>query len=269
MNFYPHHIGDYRAATAHLSNEEDLAYRRLLEMYYDTEQPIPLGTDWVSRRLRVGTQALETVLMDFFEQREDGWHQVRCDREVAEYARKADIARVNGKLGGRRKSLNPNEKNPAGTKPVSHGYPEVTQALANQEPVTKNHEPVTSNQNNSVPDGTGVKTPAELTKAELWATGKSLLASQGMPAAQCGTFVGKLVKDYGDQIVIEAVRATCLTQPADAAEYLKAACLRAAGRRGPLRGRSMTEEEIKAENDRTTAEAARILFGNSQEIIDV
>ena len=33
MHYYPHHIGDYKSATAHLSNEEDLAYRRLLEMY--------------------------------------------------------------------------------------------------------------------------------------------------------------------------------------------------------------------------------------------
>lgn len=83
-----------------------------------------------------------------------------------------------------------------------------------------------------VTDAGGVD-PTALTKAELWTAGKSLLAQQGMPRAQCGTFVGRLVKDYGDQVVVEAVRAAVVTQPADAAEYLKATCMRAKGERKP------------------------------------
>jgi hypothetical protein len=65
----------------------------------------------------------------------------------------------------------------------------------------------------------------------LWAAGKSLLTGAGMPKAQCGSFVGKLVKDYGDQIVVDAVRAAVVARPADPAEYLKATCMRAAGQR--------------------------------------
>lgn len=75
------------------------------------------------------------------------------------------------------------------------------------------------------------KSAEELTKAELWTAGKSLLLAAGMPKAQCGTFVGKLVIDYGDQVVVEAVRSAVMTQPADPSEYLKACCLRAAGKR--------------------------------------
>lgn len=87
---------------------------------------------------------------------------------------------------------------------------------------------------NSVPDGTGgaaAKSPAEMTKDELWSVGKSLLQTAGMPKVQCGTFVGKLCKDYGNDIVIEAVRATCVQRPADPADYLKALCMRAKGER--------------------------------------
>jgi len=93
----------------------------------------------------------------------------------------------------------------------------------------------------SVPIGTGgdaatVESVAALTRAELWAAGKSLLSEQGMPAAQCGSFVGKLVKDYGEEIVVEAVRATVVKGPPDAKEFLKGCCMRAAGqRRGPHR----------------------------------
>jgi len=72
---------------------------------------------------------------------------------------------------------------------------------------------------------------AELTKAELWKAGKSLLNTAGMPLAQCGSFVGKLVKDYGETVVVEAVRSAVVTQPADPAEWLKAACMRATGQR--------------------------------------
>lgn len=80
-------------------------------------------------------------------------------------------------------------------------------------------------------DGDAVSSPAVLTKTELWTAGKSLLATQGMPEKQCGSFVGKLVKDYGDGVVIDAVRAAVIARPADAAEYLKATCQHAAGQR--------------------------------------
>jgi hypothetical protein len=75
----------------------------------------------------------------------------------------------------------------------------------------------------TVPDGTGgdaAKPVADLTKDELWKAGKSLLSSAGIPPAQCGSFVGKLVKDYGDAIVIDAVRAAVVARPADPAESL-------------------------------------------------
>ena len=75
------------------------------------------------------------------------------------------------------------------------------------------------------------KSPEQLTKDELWSAGKSLLMAADMPKAQCGTFVGKLVKDYGDAVVIDAVRAAVVARPADPAEYLKATCQRMAGQR--------------------------------------
>lgn len=87
------------------------------------------------------------------------------------------------------------------------------------------------------------KTAAELTKAELWTAGKSLLEAQGMPAKQCGTFVGKLVKDFGDEIVVDSVRAAVLEQPADAASWLKAACQARAGQRKPVNRQQAIEDE--------------------------
>jgi hypothetical protein len=86
----------------------------------------------------------------------------------------------------------------------------------------------------TVPDGTGgmaAKSAADLTKDELWWAGKSLLAQAGIPKPQCGSIVGKLVKDYGDAVVIDAVRAAVVARPADPVEYMKAICMRAVGQR--------------------------------------
>lgn len=85
MNFYKFHIGDFVSATVHLSPMEELAYRRLLDMYYDTECPIPLETDPVSRRLRIGSDVVEIVLKEFFFEQADGWHNSRCDAEIERY----------------------------------------------------------------------------------------------------------------------------------------------------------------------------------------
>lgn len=87
----------------------------------------------------------------------------------------------------------------------------------------------------SVPEGTGgkppEKSPDEMTKDELWSAGKSLLKQAGMPANQCGSFVGKLVKDYQSDIVIVAVRTAVVERPADPAAFLKATCQRLKGER--------------------------------------
>ena len=68
----------------------------------------------------------------------------------------------------------------------------------------------------------------EMTKAELWDAGKSLLSTQGMPDKQCGTFLGKLVKDFTGPLVADAVQKTIVAQPANAAEYLNAVCMKLA-----------------------------------------
>ena len=104
MHYYQFNIGDYRAATAHLSNEEDLAYRRLLDMYYDTENKIPLDTQWVAKRLRVAIKVADEVLQDMFVKHEDGWFHAKCDGLIQQYHAMAEKNRANGRLGGRKKN---------------------------------------------------------------------------------------------------------------------------------------------------------------------
>lgn len=89
MNYYEHHLGDYAEATAHLSFVEDAAYSRLIRKYYASEKPIPAEIKAAQRLIGARTkeekEAVETILEEFFELREDGWHNMRCDDEIARY----------------------------------------------------------------------------------------------------------------------------------------------------------------------------------------
>ena len=136
MNYYQFHVGDYVSHTAHLDPIEDLAFRRLLDLYYQSESPIPNETKMVSKRIRLGSHESEVaaVLSEFFELIDGYWHHSRCDKEIAAYKAKSERNRQVGKLGGRPK------KNPEETMMVISGNPNET-LTKNQEPITKNQEP--------------------------------------------------------------------------------------------------------------------------------
>ena len=89
MNYYEHHIRDYDAATSHLTWEEDLAYTRLLRWYYRKEKPIPADIKEACRQVRATSKpqrdAVESVLKEFFELQEDGWHKDTCDEAIAAF----------------------------------------------------------------------------------------------------------------------------------------------------------------------------------------
>ena len=111
----------------------------------------------------------------------------------------------------------------------------------------------------TTPNGVGgdaAKPSADLTKDELWKAGKSLLEQSGMPKAQCGSFVGKLVKDYGDLIVVDAVRSAVLARPADPVEYLKATCMRSVGKRSPVNKQEALEQRNRSVADAWASEGA-------------
>lgn len=105
MRHFAHNIGDYAAATRHLSFIEDAAYRRLLDRYYQDEKPLPPDLGAVTRlagaRTKEERQAVVNVLAEFFTLEEDGYHQSRADREIEAYQAKAKAARENGTKGGR------------------------------------------------------------------------------------------------------------------------------------------------------------------------
>jgi len=96
MNYYSFHIGDYRSATAHLTNEEDLCYRRILDTYYDRNGNLP-EIKLLSRKIRCEEGMVEAILGEFFEEVEGGWIHRRAQKEVDDYIHRVESARVAGK----------------------------------------------------------------------------------------------------------------------------------------------------------------------------
>lgn len=97
MHWYKHHIGDWARDTAHLSILESGAYAKLIAVYYRTENPLPSDISQICKlsgcRTPQDRNAVKSVIMEFFTLESDGYHQKRCDEEIAEYRARSDKAR--------------------------------------------------------------------------------------------------------------------------------------------------------------------------------
>jgi uncharacterized protein YdaU (DUF1376 family) len=84
VNFYDFHIGDYTSRTAHLEPMEDIAYRRMLDLYYTREAPLPLDVEQVARliRMRGNAEEVRAVLVEFFDQTPEGWRHTKCEEVI-------------------------------------------------------------------------------------------------------------------------------------------------------------------------------------------
>jgi len=96
LNYYEHHLGDWAAATGHLSWDEDMAYTRLLRAYYHHEKAIPEGQQYRLAKASTPIQrkAVDQVLSEFFELRDGAFHQKRADAEIAKYQDKQRKAKA-------------------------------------------------------------------------------------------------------------------------------------------------------------------------------
>ena len=156
MHLFMFHLGDYYAHTAHLSPMEDLAYRRIIDLYYLHEQP-PSGTpEQIARQIRMRDQskAVTQVLYEFFTEEVGDpvdnstqvWRHKRCDKEIERYQAVKD----GGKKGAAKRWAKGGD-----SQPIAPLSPPYAPPNANQEPVTINHK------KNSASRGTRLPTDFE------------------------------------------------------------------------------------------------------------
>lgn len=155
MNFYSHHINDYAEATAHLTFVEDAAYSRLIRKYYSNEKPLPADIKAVQRLICARTdeekEAVETILNEFFTLEEDGWHNARCDEEIAAYRDKQEKASRSAKSRWQKQQEQPEESERNANAMRTHSERNANAMRTNNhKPITNNQEPITKgiNKNN-------------------------------------------------------------------------------------------------------------------------
>jgi uncharacterized protein YdaU (DUF1376 family) len=126
MHYYQLNIGDYLSHTKHLDLMEDLAYRRLLDLYYLHERPLNSGIASVARQIgmRDHENEVKSVLEEFFHLSNDGWINHRADKEIKHFHGKIDQASRAGKASAERRMS----------------------ARSTDVQLTNNHKPITNNQ---------------------------------------------------------------------------------------------------------------------------
>ena len=132
MHYYRFHIGDYVSHTRHLTLIEDLAYRRLLDMYYASEKPIIAEQAARLIGMRENGQDVIAVLLEFFTETEQGFINKRADCEIEAFNKRSESASISASKRWNKDS-NADEMR-------SHTKPN-----ANHKPITKNQEPIKDN----------------------------------------------------------------------------------------------------------------------------
>jgi uncharacterized protein YdaU (DUF1376 family) len=132
MHYYKFEISVWNLHTAHLTLVEEAVYRRLIDHYYDTEQPIGADYSGMLRRLRLENfhEEVQIILNEFFQKVDDGFRNKHCDKKIADYKKQKKTNKINGKSGGR-------PKKQMVTESVTDGMPLVTLTTNNKQE-TKN-----------------------------------------------------------------------------------------------------------------------------------
>jgi len=137
VHYYQFNIGDYASSTQHLDNDEDLAYRRMIDVYYSKELPLPKDIEKIARliRMRTHSDCIKIVLQEFFTLEKDGYHSKRIDKDISSFKSKSDKARASAQVRwNKNKDLPCSDGNANASETHSDGN-------ANQEPLTNNHKP--------------------------------------------------------------------------------------------------------------------------------
>ena len=86
MHYWQLHIGDWSKSCGHLTPSETGFYVRLLNVYYDTETPIPADLSAACRLVGARTprerDEISGLMAEFFTLKDDGWHNKRADSEI-------------------------------------------------------------------------------------------------------------------------------------------------------------------------------------------
>lgn len=205
MIYYKHYIGDYQRHTSHLSLAQDGAYRRMMDHYYSTEQPLPAAPEILYRICgaieKAERQAVDYVAKTFFVESNGQLHHERIDEEVSIAQEKIANLKANAQQGGKQSGKKRATKSEANASPDA----EANAQAEGQAETNISHKSVVSSKSNDLQN---LSLPAWLAP-EVWESWveyrKSIKARLTLRAAElCIAKLDKLRAEGSDpQEVIE------------------------------------------------------------------
>jgi uncharacterized protein YdaU (DUF1376 family) len=141
MHYYQFNIGDYASHTRYLTPMQDLAYRRLLDLYYLHEKPIPEENPCSYIGLNDCSTDVQRVLNDYFVLTPKGWVNKRANEQIDEYRNKQKSASLAGKKSAEVRKAN---KEAIPEQPLNDRSTDV-QLNINHKPLTIKQEPIKDN----------------------------------------------------------------------------------------------------------------------------
>lgn len=164
-----------------------MAYTRLLRAYYRREKPIPDAEKY--RLVRASGKpervAVDSVLAEFFALRDDGWHNKRADEEITAYQAQASTNKRIAQARSGKRTVNESLNESSTNRSPAYG--------AERAP---NHKPEPERSKEAAAP------PAD----PLWGEGLQVLTAANVPIESARTFVGKCLKDWAADTVLDALR---------------------------------------------------------------
>ena len=106
MRWYKFNFDDYWTEIYGLADAEDLAYRRLMDLYYQTEGPLTAEPDRLEREIGLDWECIEPVLLRFFIHKDGShWLHSNWQADIDRRKRRSELNAVAGKIGGKAKRL--------------------------------------------------------------------------------------------------------------------------------------------------------------------
>lgn len=169
MHSYQHNIKTFNSATRHLTRVERSLYRDLIELYYDTEKPLPSDNfDRLARLVMANSDeeklALSYVLGEFFFKNGDFYVHSYCDEQIEKFYSNTTAKALAGKASAIARKARIEQRNKDLIEKKSTEFnsrsTDAERNSTNKKPVTSNHnKPVTNKRSSSAQVINNIKTP--------------------------------------------------------------------------------------------------------------
>ena len=240
--WYKRYGADFVHGTLGLSLEEKGAYSLCLDLIYDRGGPIPDDPRWLAGVCGVSVRRWNSLRKSLIDTKKLVAHDghlsnERAEKEIENALKTSRKLAENGAKGGKKRAENDdvnkenNDIDEAGLKHRAH----KPEARYQNIPVGGDGSP-------SEPEG---KKPQPQTPSEfIWTEGVRLLCAKGEKEKPARSFLGKQIKDHGEEVTAKAIRSAIQAGTGDPKSYITKAC------DGPGLKRHATQEEIASERVR-------------------